>query len=101
MDIHSEDPSKNRNLSPLEADIWRVCEILRSVADGFPPESEQSRAIRDAAFAYQAVQFHNSMKKSYEKLRNASGGELTDEMRANLRSHGIDPDAFEDDEPDA
>lgn len=101
MSKNPEEQSKIRNPSPLEADIWRVCEILRTVAEGFPSDSGEYLAIRDAALAYQVVQLHNSMKKSYEKLRSASGGELTDEMKARLRDHGIDPDVFDDDKPDA
>jgi hypothetical protein len=77
--------------------IERVCAILESVAKGFAPNSEESLAIRDAALAYQLVQLHGNLKKSYDKLKLACGGQLTDEMKADLRRHGIDPDALEDD----
>ena len=84
----------------LEADLQRVGAILESIAARFPPDSEEALAIRDAALAYSVVRMHRAMKASYEKLRNAFDGELTEEMKAKLRYRGIDPDELEDDGPD-
>lgn len=72
--------------------IERVCAILGSVAEGFGPDSEEGLAIRDAALAYMVVQGHKELKESYEKLRLAGGAPLTEEMKAKLRSVGIEPD---------
>jgi hypothetical protein len=94
------EPSDKSDRVSVEADIQRVCGILASVANRFAPDSDEAMAIRDAAHAYTIVQFHKSMKKSYEKLRLAAGGELTEEMKANLRRLGIEPDELEDDEPE-
>lgn len=89
--------ANNSSDGPDHESIERVCAILESVARGFAPDSDESIAIRDAALAYQVVQLHENLKKSYEKLKLAFDGELTDEMKADLRRHGIDPDALEDD----
>lgn len=74
---------------------------MESVAAGFPPESKEALAIRDAALAYQMVRMHKAFRTSYEKWRSAFDGEITaqevDEMNAYLRRHGIAPDALEDD----
>ena len=82
----------------VEADILRVCNILGSVASQFPAESEESSAIRDAAWAYQTVQWNKRLKLTYDKLKSAlaSGGDLTDEMKDKLRSYGIDPEELDD-----
>jgi hypothetical protein len=36
------------------------------------------------------------MKKSYDKLKLSFGGQLTDEMKADLRRHGIEPVELDD-----
>jgi hypothetical protein len=96
----SAKPSDEPNHLSVESDIQRVCDILESVANRFERDSDESTAIRVAAIAYTVVRLHKSMKKSYEKLRFASGGQLTDEMKAKLRSHGIEPSDLEDDGTD-
>jgi hypothetical protein len=100
MSAASTEPSEEFDRASVEADIQRVCDILASVANSFAPDSAEAIAIRDAAIAYTVVQFHGSMKKSYQRLRIASGSELTDEMKADLRRHGIEPDDLEEDEPE-
>jgi hypothetical protein len=85
----------------LEDDLQRVGAILESVAGSFPPGSKESLAIRDAALAYQIVRMNKALRKSYERWRSAFDGKITDdeleEMNANLRLHGFDPDALQDD----
>ena len=75
--------------------IREVCSILESIAKQYPPDSKNAQAIRDAALAYIAVHQHNRIKKSYDRLRVAFGGSLTEEMKADLRRHGIEPDESE------
>ena len=77
----------------------RVCAVLETIANRFPPDSAESLAIRDAALAYTVVQQHARLKAAYEKLRSAFDGVLTDELKSDLRRHGIDPDRLDDDEP--
>ena len=84
----------------LDAEIRRVCAILESVAATFPPESEHALAIRDAALAYTIVSQHQAMLRSYEKLKLALDGHLSEEMKADLRHHGIDPDSLDDEGDD-
>ena len=61
------------------AEMQRVCSVLQSVAEHFPPESAESLAIRDAALAYTVVHQHETMLKAYLKLRIAFDGQLTEE----------------------
>jgi hypothetical protein len=75
----------------------RVCSILDRVAARYPSDSEESQAIRDAATAFILVQQKAALKASYERLVLASGGELSEEMKINLRRIGIDPDAPDED----
>jgi hypothetical protein len=85
--------------TPNEADgdIRRVCAILERVAAAWPADSEEAKAVEQAAFAYTIVQQHRVLKAIYDEMR--TGGDLTEEMKANLRRHGIDPDALEAEEP--
>ena len=77
--------------------MQRVCSILQVISKRYPADSDEANAIRDAALAYTVVRQHDALKKAYERLRLAFGGELTDEMKADLRRHGIEPDDLEDD----
>ena len=78
-------------------EIERVCSILESIAKNYPSDSDEALAIRDAARAYQLVQQRGALKKAYQQLLLASGGQLSDEMKAKLRSVGIEPDDLDDD----
>jgi hypothetical protein len=81
-----------------DTETRKVCLILERIAARYPLDSEESRAIRDAATAYILVQQKAALRASYEKLVLASGGELSEEMKANLQRIGIDPDALGEDE---
>jgi len=80
-------------------EMERVCAILESIAKQYPPGSKESLAIRDAALAYAMVYRRREVKMAYDKLRGAFDGELTEELKADLRRHGIDPDEMEREEP--
>lgn len=79
-----------------DEETLRVCAILEAVSSQFPVNSPESLAIRDAAMAYHVVQLDRRMKKSYESLRAACGGILTDVIKERLRRRGIEPDDFDD-----
>ena len=81
-------------------EIERVCSVLEKLARKRAPGSEEEKAIRDAALAYQLVWQHHVLKSNYLRLRDSFGGQLTDAMKANLRRHGIEPDDIEDAEVD-
>lgn len=85
----------------VEANIQRVGNILESVAVGFPPDSKEALAIRDAALAYQLVQLNKSLRRSYKKWLAAFDGDVSDaeleRMHAKLRECGIAPDTLADD----
>jgi hypothetical protein len=81
-------------------EIERVCSVLEKLARTCAPGSEEEKAIRDAALAYQIVWQHRVLKRNYLRLRDSFGGELTYEMKADLRRNGIDPDELEDAEVD-
>jgi hypothetical protein len=61
--------------------------------------SDEANAIRDAALAYIVVHQHDTLKKKYQDLRLAVGGDMTDEMKADLRRHGIEPDEIDCERP--
>src|SRR5689334_19077033 len=79
------------------AEMERVCATLESIAEKYPASSAESLAIRDASLAYVVVFQHEVLRKSYDTLRLAFDGQLSDEMKTNLRRHGIDADALEND----
>lgn len=82
---------------PSDAEIRRVCAILESISKAYSGDSDEAKAIKDATLAYIVVHQHDSLKKKYQDYRLAVGGDLTDEMKADLRRHGIEPDDLEDD----
>jgi hypothetical protein len=84
---------------PSDAEIRRVCAILESISKAYPADSDEAKAIKDATLAYIVVHQHDALKKRYQEFRLAVGGDLTDEMKADLRRHGIEPDDLEDDVP--
>jgi len=79
-----------------DGETLKVCDVLESVANRFPPDSDERLAIRDAALAYSIARQDNRLKQAYRKLRLAFDGELTDAMKDDLRRHGIDPDGLDD-----
>ncbi len=81
-----------------DEEIRRVCSILESIANNYPPESDEHLAIRDAACAYSVVQQHKAVKKVYQQLILACRGQLPEETKARLRQHGIEPDDFDDED---
>jgi hypothetical protein len=78
-----------------DAEMRETCAILESIAEEYPVGSDEEQANRNAALAYIAVHLHENLKKAYQKLVRASGGELSEETKADLRRHGIDPDSLE------
>jgi|GEM_PF-3379663 len=74
----------------------RVCAILEAIASRYPDDSDESRALIDAALAHRVVHQHRHLRKAYLQLKNAYKGELSDAMIAKLRARGIDPDALEE-----
>jgi hypothetical protein len=92
----------NKNTTDLsmsgsgDDELIRTCSILESIADKYAPGSEQAIAIRDAALAYTVVWQHERLKRQYARLRAAFGGELSEEMKADLRKHGIESDELDD-----
>ena len=87
------------NHDPTDAEMRGVCEILESISKTYPADSDEANAIRDAALAYTVVCQHDILKKKYQGLRRALGGDLTEEMKTALRRCGIEPDDLEDDVP--
>ena len=84
---------------PSDAEIRRVWRILHSISKAYPADSGEAKAIKDAALAFIVVHQHENLKKRYQDFRLAVGGDLTAEMKADLRRHGIEPDDLEDDVP--
>jgi hypothetical protein len=84
--------------SQIDAETTKVCKTLEAIAAQYPADSVEALAIRDAALAYALVSMRRGLKNSYDKLRASVGGALTEEMKDNLRRHGIDPDELESEE---
>jgi hypothetical protein len=82
-----------------DQEIGRVTSILESIAKNYADGSDESNALRDAALAFITVQQHQGLRKAYAKYSAAIGGELTEEMKDDLRRYGIDPDELDEDDP--
>ena len=79
----------------LDKEMRRVCSILESIVKNYAPDSDEASAIRDAALAYTVVQQREALRKQYWRLRLAFGGQISEEMKVDLRRHGIEPDDLE------
>ncbi len=88
-------PSKSTT-AEIEAEIHRVCSLLGSIARQYPNDSPEALAIRDAAFAFQQLQWHKGLLQSYRKLKAALNGEKDEEIRKKLIESGIDPDELDE-----
>jgi hypothetical protein len=95
MTKEANDPPPPPAFDVSSEELMRLTHVLRKIAKGFDAESEERLAIRDASLALAAVFQHRSMTKAYAKLRMASGGRLTEEMREGLRLRGINADELE------
>lgn len=82
----------------FEGEILRTCSILQSVANQYGPTSAEHLAICDAAEALILVLQRKSLRSAFQKLKSATGPELTTDMIENLRRMGIDPDEMDADE---
>jgi hypothetical protein len=86
----------------FEADLHRIGDILESIAAGFPPDSKEALAIRDAALAYSMIRMDGELWRRFQEWH--FDREITDddiaELNAKLRLYGIDPDEPVDGEDD-
>ncbi len=89
------DPSKLTSLE-IEAEIHRVCSLLGTIAQQYPNDSAELLAIRDAASAFQQLQWHKGLLNSYRKLKSGLNGELDEELKNKLIEYGIDPDELDE-----
>ncbi len=80
----------------IAAEIHRVCSLLGTIARQYPNDSPESLAIRDAAFAFQQLQWHKGLLQSYRKSKAALNGEKDEETRKKLIESGIDPDELDE-----
>ncbi|MEI8383718.1 MAG: hypothetical protein WCJ09_26630 [Planctomycetota bacterium] len=80
----------------FEAEIFRKCSILESIASQYAPASPEYLAVRDAAEALILVLRRKSLRTAFQKLKSMTG--LTPEMVENLRRMGIDPDEMDEDD---
>ncbi len=85
------------NAQEFEAEIFRKCAILESIASQYAPTSPEYQAVREAAEALSLVLRRKSLRTAFQELKSRTG--LTPEMAENLRRMGIDPDEIcEDDD---
>ena len=78
--------------SELDIEIRRVCGILETIAKTFREDSEESKAIAEAAEAYIFMQLHHGLRTAYSTYRAAGLKGLTDDQKERLRALGINPD---------
>jgi len=86
-----DDPPKSTSRE-IEAEIHRVCFLLRKISQQYPNDSPESLALHDAALAFQQLQWHKGLLQSYLKSKAALNGEKDEEIREKLIEYGIDPD---------
>ncbi|MEN6497669.1 MAG: hypothetical protein ABFD16_25500 [Thermoguttaceae bacterium] len=79
----------------IDEEMRRVCSILEAIGKNYAPDSDEGIAIRDAALAYIVVQQRDALRKQYWRLRCACGGQISEELKADLRRHGIEPNDLE------
>lgn len=75
-----------------EAELHRLCDLLRDVTKQLGPKSPMTEAVIKAAFGL-SLAFMHGLRPKIEDLALGVGRPLTSEQLAHLRSLGIDPDA--------
>lgn len=89
--------SADENIETDCQEILRVCGILEKISEQYAEDSPESLALRDAAHAFQSLQFHRGLSRAYKNLKATINGEKEAEINAKLKEYGIDPTDFEDD----
>jgi hypothetical protein len=90
------------DMADFEAELRMIGDILESIAAGFPPDSKEALAIRDAALAYSIIRMDKELWQRFQGLhfdRKITDEEIG-ELNAKLRSYGIDPDERVDGDDD-
>ena len=82
------------NSPDLNTEFEIVCTVLESVAKTYPEDSEEAKAVKEAAYAYVFLQLHSKLRRSYEAFRQTCVKGLTNEQKQNLRDMGIDPEEY-------
>lgn len=78
----------------------RLCGVLERVAKLFPPGSEESEAIAEAAGAVLWLGLHENLRAAYDKFRSVAGEDSLSKgqkarMSRQLREMGIEPEESE------
>lgn len=76
----------------LNPEFEKVCQILESIAQTFPDDSEEAKAIKEAAEAYIFLNLHIRLRGAHDAFRQAGLEGLTEEQEQYLRGMGVDPD---------
>ena len=88
-----------KNSDNSDADIDRVCSTLERIAASFPPESDEARAIADAASAFIVVRQRQSLAAAWRQLRDARDGDVPQDVLDRIREMGIDIDELDNTPP--
>ena len=80
----------NDHLPEPEPNFERICDVLGSVAGTYPEDSEEARAIKEAAEAYLFLQLHLKLRSAYQAFRESAHGGLTSDQQQRLREVGIE-----------
>ena len=75
-----------------EAELHRLCDLLRVVAKQLGAESPLTEAVEKAAFGL-SLAFMRGLRPEIEYLALGVGRPLSESQLQHLRSLGIDPDA--------
>ena len=76
----------------VEAELHRLCELLRGVAKQLGTESPLIEAVEKAAFGLNLA-FIRGLRPEIEDLALGIGRPLSESQLQHLRSLGIDPDS--------
>jgi hypothetical protein len=71
--------------------LEEICSTLQRIAMQFKPETDEYRAIEEAAHAFLFLTTHENLKIAYEKYRKRCGKPLSRSQKAELRGMGIEP----------
>jgi hypothetical protein len=85
-------PKSRKPLSDAEAmdrEIRATCKILESIAESYPQNSIEHRAIREATDAFIYLRLHEGLRRSYEAFRRTCTKPLTKAQQQVLKRAGV------------
>lgn len=73
-----------------ESEMYKICEVIKKIAEQYTDDSVEILALQKAAIALQLVHL-NKLEAELERMHDGIGKPLSKDQKDHLRSMGINP----------